>query len=213
MRFLLFPFILFSSLCLAESFPVITPEQFQIGSVWTWAYSEIDGQTGQAMAPYLYESYRVVAKEGHEVHIEMSSSPRPDLSMPAHHLFIADVSACSANRKMRPSRSWFIQFYTKSLGDHEHWELVSKQYDGSAFEEKFNCYEKSPSLQSETGSASFRGQDLELFHFKNTQPSGWYVKTQSPLRGVVFSKKFPGKTVYVLQLFDFSSNSSHSRNL
>lgn len=179
---------------------LVSMDQFYPGAYWVWSYAERDEESQKWQDPYLYERYQVIAVDGDQVTIEMSSGSEVDHENEPHHKFVADVSRCLelGASKMKFQR-FRIEFYTKSFGNG--WSLLSKKHKGLAFTEKFNCF--SDKVKQKTDQISFFSELVDVFQWRTLAPRSWYARSMdATLQGVMMKR---GTKNIAIKLIDINS--------
>jgi hypothetical protein len=162
----------------ADTLPVISPEQLQIGNFWVWTYYT----EGDFSRPYSAERYEVIGQRGTQILFEIRSRYDDHSDFKAHTRFRVDLAKClRAFKNPEIKTNFMIDLYPQTDGQ---WAKIPIQTPSIAFEEKFNC---NPIFHTQRGS-------LYETRFESAQSSQgaerlfqqWPKSSRSQLRAFYF---------------------------
>lgn len=200
--------VLLGQSALANTLPLISREQLQMGTYWEWTYYT----NGNSSLPYSSERYRIVEVRGSIITFEISSRYDVHGSFTPNTRFRIDLSKChNAFKNLDVKVNFLIELYTRENGE---WSKTAIRTQATAFEEKFNCnpfvYSGRNSLyETRFESVETEGKTYLLFQqwpkSSKSQLRSFYYLDHAELRGVAFHKAFnPGTThYYEMRLTDF----------
>ncbi len=189
---------------LGAGIPIVSSDQFQVGTYWTWTYFT-DGDLSQ---PYSAERYEVVSREGPELTFEIWSQYQSQGEFKPSAKFKVDFTQCErAFLRQDTKVNFLIRLFPWQNGT---WASSPIPTQATAFEEKFNCnpilhsilHSKKNSMyetkfeMAETAEGSFK-----LFQqwpkYYNSQLIAFYFMDHPQLTGVAYKKSFnSGKIGY-----------------
>ncbi len=181
-----FVFVSFVSVLIQAQPALVDLDTFQPGVTWVWSYSERADDEGAWPAPYLFETYKVVERQGDRVTIDMASHDSRRTHWDPHHRFVVNLKDCLNSKKsLRRLFHWKIAFYTKTRS--ADWHLVSRKHDNLAFIEKFNCYDGpipfQEILRKTVGEVRVTAKWLSI------PLQSFYIADQSQLAGVAAQRR------------------------
>lgn len=194
----------------AESLPMITQEQLNVGNYWVWTYFT----RGDSALPYSAERYEVIEKKDTQILFEIRSRYEEQGEFKAHTRFRVDLARCHHAFKIPNLKTNFlIELYSLS---NSKWTKTPIQTPAVAFEEKFNCnpvYFSQPNSLYETRFISKETtQGLERFFQQwpkspHSQLRSFYYWNHPELKGVAYKKDFNPETphFYEMRLTSFGN--------
>lgn len=177
--------IIFTLLLSSNTWATLVNEtQFETGKEWTWSYSEKAAGKDEWKEPYLYETYRVIERQGDEVTIAMASRSDISESFEPHHKFTINVAQClKSGETLSQFLKLKISFYTKSLS--EGWTLLSHHHKALAFTEKFNCFVGDLKKEEKWIDSLNRS----IFQWIGLPEHSWYIQSDDSLNGVAYQRR------------------------
>lgn len=163
--------------------PTIEASDFAVGRSWTWDYVDQKG------AIYSTERYEVLARQGEQVVIEMSSSYGGGGTLTPHHRMDVNVGTClRAYSNPVRKKPWSFKMYALEAG---RW-VPFDPGKTLAFEEKFNCNPHvtgGVGAQYETVFTTIDDQPVFQHKLWRKLTSSWFSLT-GPDRAVAVRKEF-----------------------